>query len=72
MIKDDESLNHKAVMYVYPLGYYAGESHYYESLSVPIPNAEIDEYTAIMVQYADYTYAIDIDNVIISDTVANP
>lgn len=71
MIQDEASENHKAVMYVYPLGYYAGESHYYESNSAPIPNVSIDEYTAIKLQYADFAYSIELSNVVIGDTTAN-
>lgn len=63
MLKDENDEYQKAVMVVYPMGY-DGIASYFESNEVEIPIGQT-EFTWFGIQYKDYVYSIEIDNVTI-------
>lgn len=65
MLKDKTDVFQKAVMCVYPIGN-NGVASYFESNEIFKPNASINEFTCIKLQYKNYLYSIEIENKIIT------
>ena len=63
MLRDENDEYQKAVMIVYPMGY-GGVASYFESNEIEMPIGQT-EFTWFGIQYKDYVYSIEIDNVTI-------